>query len=81
MGAEMTKREALHQWLLRQDDWVYLAEVPYYRLGMSQATCSSALIDMCEQGRVDFRVVGLKQYRGVDKPQIKPGPKPPKGKS
>jgi hypothetical protein len=32
----MTKRDQLHKWLLRIDDWVYLAEVPYQRFDMSK---------------------------------------------
>lgn len=75
----MTKRDKLHEWLMLIGDWVYLSEVPYIRLGMSKETCSSALADFCKQGRADFRVVGIKQYRGVPADAIKKGPKPPKG--
>jgi len=75
----MTKRDQLHSWLLRVGDWVYLAEVPYQRFDMSKETCSSALTDFCTQGRAEFRVVGIKQYRGVPSDAPKKGPKPPKG--
>ena len=75
----MTKRDHLHEWLMLIGDWVYLSEVPYIRLGMSKETCSSALADFCKQGRADFRVLGLKQYRANDVPAPKKGPRPPKG--
>lgn len=75
----MTKREKLHKWLMLMGDWVYLSEVPYVHWGMSRETCSTALIDLCRQERVEFRVVGIKQYRGVPSDAIKRGPKPPKG--
>lgn len=75
----MTKRDKLHEWLMLMGDWLYLIEIPHERFGMSKATCSSALQDMCNQGRADFRVVGLKQYRAVPSDAIKRGPKPPKG--
>lgn len=75
----MTKRDKLHEWLLRIGDWVYLAEVPYQRFDMSKETCSSALADFCTQGRADYRVVGIKQYRANDVPPPKKGPRPPKG--
>lgn len=74
----MTKRDQLHKWLLRIDDWVYLAEVPYQRFDMSKEACSSALAYFCKQGRADYRIVGIKQYRANDVPPLKRGPKPPK---
>ena len=75
----MTKRDQLHEWLFMMGDWLYLVEIPHERFGMSKATCSSALTDFCTQGRADYRVIGLKQYRAHDLPRVKPGPKPPKG--
>jgi hypothetical protein len=69
----MTKREQLHHWMLTHGDWLYLADVPNDQFGMSRATCSSALIVMCEQGRAEFRVVGLKQYKGIAAPTPKQG--------
>ena len=78
VGAEMTKREQLHQWLMNVGDWVYARQVPYSMFN-SIASASSALRDLCASGRADFRIVGIKQYRG--KPGATPvkGPKPPKG--
>lgn len=70
----MTKRELLHQWLLQRADWVYLREVPYEILGMSRAGCSTALHDLCQTARADFRIVCNKQYIG------KPGPAPIRGR-
>jgi hypothetical protein len=60
----MTKREQLHRWLMERGDWVYLTEVPHEQLGMSRAAASSALIALCEYDCADYRVVGLKQYKG-----------------
>ena len=64
----MTKREALHHWLEKQGDWVYLNEVPFAQLGMSRAACSSSLIALCQHGCADFRIVGIKQYRATSVP-------------
>lgn len=75
----MTNRDKLHAWLLAQGDWLYLMDVPYKRFGMTKETCSSALRDFCNQGRADFRIVGLKQYKANPVGAIKKGPKPPKG--
>ena len=75
----MTKRDKLHEWLLSLGDWLYLVEIPHDRFGMSKASCSSTLRELCDQGRADFRVIGLKQYRANPVDAIKPGPKPPKG--
>ena len=58
----ITKRQRLLNWA-KGRDWFYLANVPYDNLGMSRQTCSSALIDFCEQGRMDFRIQGIKQYK------------------
>lgn len=74
----MKKREQLHNWLMSISDWAYLVEVPHELFGMSKPTCSSALQDFCNQGRAEFRVIGLKQYRAIPSDRIKPGPKPPK---
>jgi hypothetical protein len=77
----MTKRDQLHEWLMLIGDWVYLSEIDHERFGMSKAGCSSALIDLCTQGRADYRVIGLKQYRANDVPAPKKGPRPPKGRT
>ena len=58
----MKKRDLLYKWA-QGKDWFYLCEVPYESFGMSRAAASTALIDLCKQGRADFRIVGLKQYR------------------
>lgn len=58
----MTKRDMLFEWA-KEKDWFYLSEVPYASFGMSQAAASTSLIDFCKQNRMDFRVVGKKQYR------------------
>ena len=71
----MTKREALHRWLLDHGEWVYLREVPHKEMGMSLATCSSALASLCDSNRADFRIVGVKQYKGKLSPQQKRGMK------
>ena len=77
----MTKRDKLHEWLYMMGDWLYLSEIDHERFGMSKASCSSTLRELCDQGRCDFRVIGLKQYRANPVDAIKRGPKPPKGKS
>jgi len=59
----MTNRDKLYKWLEEQKDWVYLREVPHKNFGMSLATASTALTAFCAQGRCEFRIVGLKQYR------------------
>lgn len=74
----MTKREQLHRWLIEQNDWMYLKQVPHEFFGMSKADCSSALIALCNFERAEFRVIGLKQYRGIAAEPMKMGPKPPK---
>jgi len=58
----MTKRQLLINWA-KNEDWFYLSNVPYKALGMSRQTCSSALIYYCEKDVMEFRIVGLKQYR------------------
>lgn len=75
----MTKRDRLHRWLMRHGDWAYLKEIPFEQFGMSRAGCSTAMRNLCDSGRADFRVVGYKQYRA--KPGSTPvmGPKPSKG--
>lgn len=75
----MTKRDKLHAWLLTKGDWVYLREVPYEIFGLTRAACSTALRDLCDFGRADFRIVCNKQYRAVNAPAPGKGPKPPKG--
>jgi hypothetical protein len=56
------KRDQLLKWAHGRD-WFYLSEVPFLNFGMSRATASTTLIDFCKQGKMDFRVQGLKQYR------------------
>jgi len=63
VSGTMKKRDKLFKWLNAKSDWVYLREVPHKNFGMSLATASTALNDFCNQGRCEFRVVGLKQYR------------------
>lgn len=58
----ITKRQRLLNWS-KERGWFYLSNVPYDTIGMSRQTCSSALIDFCEQGKMDFRIQGLKQYK------------------
>ena len=58
----MTKREKLFKWAAKKD-WFYLSDVPYKDFGMTRQSASTALISFCKQGRADFRVVVLKQYR------------------
>ena len=57
-----TKRQQVLDWA-EDRDWFYLNEVPKEKFNMSLATASTALIEMCERGIMEFRVVGLKQYR------------------
>jgi hypothetical protein len=73
----MTKREQLHRWLIEHNDWVYLRDVPLFN--MTRETLSSALRALCDLGCADYRVVGLKQYKGKATPLPLKGPKPPKG--
>jgi hypothetical protein len=56
------KRDLLYKWA-QEKGWFYLCEVPYESFGMSRATASTALIDLCKRGKADFRIQGLKQYR------------------
>jgi hypothetical protein len=67
MGAwkKETKRSRLFNWAINRG-WFYLNQVPYDVLGMSRQEASTALIDFCKQNRMDFRVVGLKQYKVRD---------------
>lgn len=58
----MKKRDKLIKWAQKQG-WFYLADVPWQTFGMTRQDASTALISFCRQGRADFRVVGLKQYR------------------
>jgi len=74
----MTNREHLYRWLVNQKGWLYLREIPHERFKMTKVTCSSALTAMCEQGRAESRVVGLKQYRAIPNVVITKGPKPSK---
>lgn len=57
-----SKTQLLLAWA-KDRDWFYLSEVPHETFGMTKATASSALIAFCNQGKMDFRVLGLKQYR------------------
>lgn len=61
----MKKRDLLFQWAKKQN-WFYLSQVPWQTFGMTRQDASTALIDFCKQGRADFRVVGLKQYKVKD---------------
>ena len=58
----MTKRDKLFKWAAKKD-WFYLSDVPWQTFGMTRQDASTALIDFCKQGRADFRIVGLKQYK------------------
>ena len=58
----MKKRDMLFEWA-KNRDWFYLYEVPHDSFGMSQAAASTSLIDFCKQNRMDFRMVGKKQYK------------------
>ena len=58
----MKKRDMLLDWA-KDQNWFYLPDVPYQSFGMSRQTASTALIDFCRQGKMDFRVVGIKQYK------------------
>lgn len=58
----MKKRDKLFNWAAKQG-WFYLADVPYTNFNMTRQDASTALISFCRQGRADFRIVGLKQYR------------------
>lgn len=59
----MKKRDMLIAWAKEKNDWFYLNEVPRELFGLSLASTSTALIELCKKGKMDFRVVGLKQYR------------------
>lgn len=63
----MKKRDELFAWAVSQSDWFYLADVPFQTFGMTRQCASTALIDFCRQGRMVFRIVGLKQYKVVSK--------------
>jgi predicted transcriptional regulator len=67
MGTLMKKTDMLFNWLKQKNDWVYLMDVPHETFGMSKAQLSSALISFCNQGRCDFRVIRMKQYRVKEK--------------
>jgi hypothetical protein len=64
MGAwkKTTKRSRLFDWAVNRS-WFYLSQVPFDTFGMSRQDASNALASFCHQGRMDFRIVGLKQYR------------------
>ena len=59
----MTKRDKLHAWLLEQPDWLYLNQIPHEEFGMTKPSLHSALRDLCESGRADYRIAGVRQYR------------------
>jgi hypothetical protein len=61
----MTKRQKLFDWALNKG-WFYLSQIPFDNFGMTRQDASTALRDFCKQGRCDFRVVGLKQYKVKD---------------
>ena len=61
----MKKRDMLFDWA-KHRDWFYLNEVPFDTFGMSRQDASTALASFCRQRRMDFRVVGLKQYKVKD---------------
>lgn len=58
----MIKRHMLLAWAKKQG-WFYLRDVPFKEMGMSKPTCGTALTDFCKRGIMDYRIVGLKQYR------------------
>ena len=70
----MTKREALHRWLLDHGEWVYANQVPT-ELQRTVADAQGALRGLCETGRADFRIVGKYQYKGKIAPTPRTGPK------
>jgi len=59
----MTKTEQLLRWLKNKQDWIYLSDVPFSNFNMSRQSASETLTRLCNQGRADFRIQGLKQYR------------------
>ena len=61
----MKKRDRLFNWAVNKG-WFYLNQVPWDNFNMSKQEASTALISFCKQGRADFRVVGLKQYKVKD---------------
>ena len=71
----MTKREALHKWLLKHGDWVYVNEIPRDVMPGNIPNLQGALRDLCNSGRADFRIVGKYQYRGKEAPTPRTGPK------
>ena len=62
----MKKRQKLMDWA-KNKNWFYLSDVPWQTFGMTRQDASTALISFCRQGRADFRIVGLKQYRVKEK--------------
>ena len=58
----MKKRDKLMNWA-KEQTWFYLSQVPWTNFGMTRQDASTALSDFCKQGRADFRIVGLKQYK------------------
>jgi len=62
--AAINKTKRLHLWLLRQPDWIYLNEVPYKEFDLSREAAHETLTRLCNTNRADFRIMGLKQYKG-----------------
>jgi len=60
--AVLTKRHRLLNWARRRE-WFYLNEVPFDSFEMSKPTASTALVDFCKKGLMEFRIAGIKQYR------------------
>ena len=60
------KRIKIVEWAKTQD-WFYLRDVPKEQFEMSLQSVNSALSDLCNQNKMEFRIVGLKQYRIVNK--------------
>jgi hypothetical protein len=59
----MKKTQMLYDWLKQQKEWLYLFEIPHENFGMSKAQASTTLINLCKQGKCDFRISRMKQYR------------------
>jgi len=60
---EMNKTQMLHKWLQEKADWVYLNEIPSQNFNLTRQSTHETLTRLCNSGRADFRILGLKQYR------------------
>lgn len=61
----MRKRYKLIEWA-KGRDWFYLREVPKEDFEMSLQSVNSALRDLCDKNQMQFRIVGLKQYKLIE---------------